>query len=475
MTRRIALILVLILTCGIVSADLYISGFNQAEFIHRTAKDSLKNYFENELGVVVDYNKLTFGIAFNAYFPKYDENQPLAELRSRDLEYEWSERYLAYTGDNIGLKVGTLSESFGTGMTFRAYKDADVDIDTRLEGFMTSFHYDRFKTKAIYGVTPSANDEEKYDSFGGAELSYTADDYIIGGTALQVRERITNTMYSNRKVVGANLNYFLDFMDIYGEYAYSELENIDMFYGHGIYANTNFYLGDFTLSGNYKKFKNFDYALNDLPTLNHADEPLDEYLEIGSDEEGAMGELTWDHSFARMFASYAEAWSSDYSYRLSNGYVETSKELGGNLLTLSYEHFERTNKAGGKWEKELTPTVSIDIPLEDSFSIYLKGHYAFVEKESLGSLTEHVEPLFQADFMYKDYAISFLTEAQMEDISSISDADFWFGATAKVAIMDNTDLSLFAGKQKGGKVCQNGTCKEVRPFEGLKLEVTTKF
>jgi len=382
---------------------------------------------------------------------------------------------LSYTGDNIGLKVGTLSESFGTGMTFRAYEDSDIDHDTRLEGVMTAFHYDRFKTKAIYGVTPNSNDEEKYDSFGGAELSYASDYYVLGGTALQIRERITNTMYSNRKVYGTNLNLFFDFMDIYGEYAYSELENINMFYGHGIYANTNFYLGDFTLSGNYKKFKNFDYDLNDLPTLNHADEPLDEYVRIGLDEEGAMGELTWDNSFAKVFTSYAEAWSSDYNYRLSNGYIETSKQLGNNLLTLSYEHFERKNKAGEAWSKELTPTVSIDIPLQNNFSIYLKGHYTVVEKEHFGDLTEYVEPLLQTDFMYKDYAISFITEAQMDDISSISDADFWFGAALKAAIMDNTDINLFVGKQKGGKVCQNGTCKMVRPFEGLKLEVTTKF
>ena len=84
MSTRITLILILVLTCGIVSADLYISGFNTAEFIHRTAQDSLKNYFENELGVTVDYNRLSFGITFNASFPSYDDNQPLAELSSRD-------------------------------------------------------------------------------------------------------------------------------------------------------------------------------------------------------------------------------------------------------------------------------------------------------------------------------------------------------------------------------------------------------
>jgi hypothetical protein len=77
--------------------------------------------------------------------------------------------------------------------------------------------------------------------------------------------------------------------------------------------------------------------------------------------------------------------------------------------------------------------------------------------------------------MYKNYALSLVTEAQMEDLSSISDADFWLGATLSAAIVDNTSINLFVGKQKGGKLCQNGTCKYVMPFEGLKFEITTKF
>jgi len=475
MAKKLIILIFLITTVGIISADIYISGFNQAEFIHRTAKDSLKNYFENELGLVVDYNKLSFGITFNAYLPKFNDDAPLQDLRSSDISYEWEERYLTYSGENIGLKVGTLSESFGTGMTFRAYEDEDVNHDNRLEGAMTSFHYNKFKSKAIYGVTPSPSNISRDDSFAGLEFSISHDYMTFGGSALQIREMVTNTDYSDRQVFSSNLNLFFDFMDIYGEYAYSELETTELIYGHGIYANSNIYLGDFTLSGYYKKFENFNYDLNDLPTLNHADDLLDDYINVGEDEEGAMGEITWDNSFAKVFTSYAEAWSSDYNYRLSNGYFGTSKSLRDNLLTLSYEHFERKNKSGESWEKEVTPTVSIDIPLENSLSLYLKGHYALISEIHQGNEKNLVEPMFQTDIMYKSYGISLVTEAQMEDISSISDADFWLGATLSAAVVDNTSINLFVGKQKGGKLCQNGTCKYVKPFEGVKFEITTKF
>lgn len=476
MIKKIILLLIIVSTFGILSADIYISGFNQAEFIHRAAEDSLKNYFENELGVIVDYNNLSFGITFNAYLPKYYEDAPLDELRSRDLSHEWGERYLTYNGDNIGLKVGTLAESFGTGMTFRAYEDEDLDHDNRLEGAMTSFQYNRFKSKAIYGVSANADNPDNDDTFTGAEFSISDDYMTWGASAIQIREMITTTSYSNRQVYSSNLNLFFDFMDIYGEYAYTELEKNKMEYGHGIYANSNFYLGNFTLSGYYKKFKNFNYNLNDLPTLNYADEGLDDYVEIGLDEEGGMGELTWDNSFAKLFTSYGEAWSSDYRYRLSNGFIETSKELGDNLLKLSYEHFEKEDREKGHWSKELTPTASIDIPLENNLSLYLKGAYTMVEKQHLfGETEDSIEPLIQTDFMYKSYALSLVTEAQMADLSSIDDAEFWVGATLSAAVVDNTNINLFVGKQKGGKICQNGTCKEVKPFEGIKIEITTKF
>ncbi len=474
MAKKIIILLILVVSINIISADIYISGFNQAEFIHKTAQDSLKNYFENELGVIVDYNALSFGITFNAYLPKYDDDEAIQDLTASDMSYEWEERYLTYSGDHIGLKVGTLSESFGTGMTFRAYEDEDVDHDNRLEGAMTSFNYASWKSKAIYGVTPSPGNEDKNDSFAGFEFSISDEYMTFGASALQIRERITDSFYSDRQVFSTNLNFFLDFMDIYGEYAYSELEKVEMTYGHGIYANSNFYLGDITFSAFYKNYENFNYDLNDLPTLNHADEVLHE-SGLVQDEEGAMGELTWDNSFAKVFTSYAEAWSSDYNYRLSNGYFETSKSLGDNLLTLSYEHFEKKDKTGQSWSKELTPTAAIDIPFENNFSLYLKGHYTLTSKVHLEEETDYVEPLLQTDFMYGNYALSIVSEAQMEDLSSISDADFWLGATLSAKLVDSTSVNIFVGKQKGGKLCQNGTCKYVMPFEGLKFEITTKF
>ncbi|OQY38254.1 MAG: hypothetical protein B6226_03920 [Candidatus Cloacimonetes bacterium 4572_65] len=478
MKNSLLILILLTLTFAVTAQDLYISGSNQAEYIYKSAEDSLKNYFEDELNLTVDYKNLTFGITFNGYLPKYDENAPIQNLSSEDLSYEWNERFVAYSGDEIGFRIGTLKESFATGMVLRAYEDEDIDSDTRLEGAMSSFQNDFIKAKALYGVLESKSYDDKNDSAYGFEISTTNEFFALGVNALGYRELATPNYYTNRKVYGSNLAIFLSNLDFYSEYAYSELENefvegdLD---GHALYANSNLYVGDFTLSASYKNFEKFNYRLNDLPTLNHNDEPLDDYVEVGTDEEGAMGEITWENDFAKLFSSYAEAWSSDFNYRLSNGFIELEKEFGHNVITLEYDHFERLNKSGDAWTKELTPAILADVPVNDKLSLHLKTEYQMKEEKHGDIETEHIEPLIQTDFMFGDYAFSLITEAQMEDLGSFSDAEYWVGAEFKAALMDNTDIIIFAGQQKGGKVCRNGACKQVQPFEGLKIEITTKF
>ena len=113
--KKIIFVLLLITAFGLSGQDLYISGSNTAEYIYKSADDSLKNYFEDELNLTLDYNKISLGLTFNAYLPKYDENAPIENLNSDDIEYEWEERYVNYSGDNIEFRAGTIEDYFGSG------------------------------------------------------------------------------------------------------------------------------------------------------------------------------------------------------------------------------------------------------------------------------------------------------------------------------------------------------------------------
>ena len=62
-------ILLILFTTAIFAQNINISGENTATFIHRTAKDSLNHYFENELKFRLDRGIFSFGMSFIAELP----------------------------------------------------------------------------------------------------------------------------------------------------------------------------------------------------------------------------------------------------------------------------------------------------------------------------------------------------------------------------------------------------------------------
>ena len=53
--------------------------------------------------------------------------------------------------------------------------------------------------------------------------------------------------------------------------------------------------------------------------------------------------------------------------------------------------------------------------------------------------------------------------------------DAWLWADWNVQVGSRHQLSLGAGKLRGGQLCSGGVCKLVQPFEGVKLEFLTTF
>jgi hypothetical protein len=66
-------------------------------------------------------------------------------------------------------------------------------------------------------------------------------------------------------------------------------------------------------------------------------------------------------------------------------------------------------------------------------------------------------------------------EYEFEEWEDFGKKSMWIGSELKTSLSHNTELKLFAGKEKGGKVCRNGVCKYQSPFEGLRVELSTSF
>ncbi len=497
--KYLILILLVVASVTIFAEESFsVSGVNEIEYRYREAEgDSLKHYFKDDFSFRLNYKNFTFGMAFIGGYPEYSsyEGEMVDQLEDEDIYYKWDERWIAYETEEMMVHAGTMDGSYGSGMTFRSWEDDDLDHDTRLEGAKAKYSKKFLTVQGMYAAYPIDRDgEEKNDIVSGADLEIKPIKQLrLGMTLLGLRQGHTvidpNTnaetdKYSKLTTVGGRVNFNMDFIDFYAEYAkMKETELlVDDRDGNGLYSTVTVYVPMFTITGGYKKYEDFNYRtdsvepLQDIPTMNHADEPLtDSGLKPGEDEEGIMGEVRFVPDYAsEVVVNYAEAWSSDDDYKQANLFLQGKHEFESYTITADYEHLEYLNDVNETWEKEVTPALSFDFYIAE-MPVMIRGEYEMISKKDGQIEKEHNEPLLQMDMAIGDWNLSLMAETEYEEVGDIDKAPWWVGGEVSAPITDDTRFTLFAGKQKGGKVCRNGICRQQSAFEGVLLEMTTTF
>jgi hypothetical protein len=107
--------------------------------------------------------------------------------------------------------------------------------------------------------------------------------------------------------------------------------------------------------------------------------------------------------------------------------------------------------------------------------VQLSAEYKVVSKQKHELESKHFEPKVQADFSLGKLSLSLGAQSQWEEIGEFMDSRYWASMEAKYPIFSHSDITVFAGKEAGGKVCRNGVCRYVAPFQGLKVELNTRF
>jgi hypothetical protein len=369
--------------------DLRLNGLNETTYIYRTAQDSLNSYFRDAFSFSMGYRDFTLGVKFLAELPKYttDQTQLMAELNSAKLSTTWTERYLEYEKDNLLLHGGTITESFGSGMVFRAWQDLEFDTDTRLDGFLVKYGK-ALKLKALYGALPNRNQPDKNDLAYGADAEYPLSQNVsLGASVLTLRTLTAFTTYNQQDVYGSRMSLSADFMDGAVEYAATSLmkNNGANHEGKAINAYANVYLNPsflqaLTLGAGYKFYDKFQYRTQDLKTNNYHNETLADNQTTGADEEGLQGSVTAGLSPNVVYnINYAEAWNSGYTKRMNDLYTSLEWQLGDKSLVFEYSHIEKLDTAGDHWQQDLRPAIQFSTPIKD-YSLSLKGEYQYIEK-----------------------------------------------------------------------------------------------
>lgn len=453
--------------------NLQISGINEAQYVYKSAPDSLSNYFSNELYVYVDYDRLRMGMKFTGNYPAYSSQHTIKDLQPRDVSFEWEERFLIYQAGNLYLRVGNFSEFFGSGIVLRAFEDKNFEHNTKLDGFLMRTTQKLFNLKTLYGLRTDTK-----DIISGFDIeSAPFFNMRVGGSLASFQTVRFDNLYSTRITGGPRLQYNRAFMDFYAEYAETKeyRSPLGEKEGRAFYSNLDLYINKFTITGAYKNYRDFDHIMNDLPSVNYSEEPLNERVFSGYDEEGLMGQVRFMPNFDNeFFISYSEAWNNDYSLRQSDLFLEYTLFRDSFIMTAEYSHVEFYDEDWKIWEKHLTPALNFDFNWH-GLPIYLRNEFGY-ESSRKGNLTEiYYNPLLQADIAFKNFSVSVITQTQFQNWDDISDGPFWLGAEIITNILPGSQLKIFAGEEKGGKICRNGVCSYVSDFKGVRVDLTTNF
>lgn len=455
--------------------DFRVTGLNEATYVYKNAVDSLKNYFSDEFSFRMSYKSFTFGMKFIANLPRYDEYAAMQELTSQSISYTWDERFLEYKVDDFFARAGNFEQVFGSGIALRVYRDRDFDIDTRLNGFSAEIFPKSFQMKALYGALPNEDNESKNDVVAGIDMQKDIFDPVkIGASFVNVREWQAGGNYLDRKIFGARSDVNASQFDIRAEYCYLDQSEGISKIGHAFYGNLNTYFDIISFSVAYNNYLNFDSRLNDLPILNHSNEPMYD-SPIGKDQQGMMGKVMFmPDDFNEFVVNYAEEWNDAWTIRQSDLWVEAIQYFDTSTLIASFSHLERKDEEINHWEKEVTPTLMYDFMIGE-IPLSIKAEFQYYDKHYQQEKTHHWEPLLQIDTNILNIDCSVIAEYSYEKIKDIGKNPLWLGAEISKEIFENTTMRLFVGKEKGGKVCRNGICKYRNQFEGLRLELITTF
>jgi len=481
MKHYLFLVLFIILICiSFAQNTLSINGLNEAKFIYRTAPDSLNAYFYDSFAFNLAYRNFSFGMKFIAELPKYSTEQTelFDELDANRLDLGWRELYASYEKESLIVHAGTTEETFGNGIVFRSYKDVEFDEDHRLESFWLKYD-DKLKFKAIYGAIENPSIVGKYDLAYGADLQSPYFMGIsLGASANAFRNLTASQIYNQRDVFGARISLIQADLDLQAETAISKAYHqpgIASRDGKAIYVNANYSMGSLSFGGAYKQYDAFQYRLHDLPTANHHNETLSDASASGEDEIGYQGFGTLALSeYLSLNVDYAEAWNSNEELRMNDAYAAIEWIKDGRMLGLSYGHIEKIDEHLNTWQQELIPALQAGIKLFNT-PVQLQAEYKVVTKQKLELEAEHYEPKLQADFSLGKLSLSLGGQSQWEEVKDFADSRYWASLEAKYPIFSHSDLTVFAGKEAGGKVCRNGVCRYVAPFQGLKVELNTRF
>lgn len=467
--------------------------------------DKKQEILENWLNLDYRHNILSAGFRFDIFQPN-DPNPAVSRGKEKyaDIAFKYIGAEVGTGEEGADLTVGNYYVLFGRGMVVRLWEDRLLRVDNNLLGLKIGGRYAGFSLRALSGTVESAS-AKRIDLLHAADLEYRGTSWLRAGATFALNQPEDKTAAPTR-IAALRLQTTLWNVDLYGEYAFRQNSDVtrnafqgeESIIGEGLYLNADFFLGSFSLSGEYKHYDNMAFLASDGTAfynsppavqrdysyilLNRHPTPLDP-----NNEEGYQVEANYSLGGATSFlASYSFARSLDpdsYYKRITQSYTASQDLLhdaygqadhtwSDDLLTrLAFGYREeRVSNT-----RSLTPILEALIDLDELHQLRIVLEHQHVTDRTTEE--EYLDDVLVLDLTRSpDLSLGLVGEmVTREPEAGTIQRTFWLLGRLGFRLGDHTDGSILVGSRQAGSVCIGGVCRYEPELRGIELRLLTRF
>ncbi len=495
------------------AADLKINGQNQLRYARGEepgqADGKSFSYFENYLNLNIEYDKYRIFLRHSFLLPsEFDKEQAGNDALDK--------RYIQYTDDNFQIRVGDFYRTMGRGLLFGNVELLELNFDSGLDGVVIDGEYKGLETTIFRGAEMDTASVFR-EAAEGIYLSYDLPwyDLRLGGIASHLD---AGPRHPDLERWGAEFETTVGSVNWYTAYSADQLDREQDRRFNGFYSalsTFNFGMGLLVEYKNYRLFTYSDPALSggatDSPSLQYPATAipeitmylLDRHPRIMhyADDVGYQIEWTTSYDEWNFLANYSRTSRHDGEKLMPSAKEEHSPYQSmlaqadydpweGNRImaqggwqediefthtaTGGYSAWYRRTAGGGSYDYHLNDVVTMGLELEMMREEdkardlrYWFEYYAFTYTQaSIGTMTIGAE----------------ITDKQNETGGLgvpggllAGEGRYWPSVEFTMDIKTRHQARLFVGHERGGLRCSGGSCRQVNPFKGVKLTLTSQF
>lgn len=501
----------------LLADDLNISGQNEARYgrgkpISGSSDDDYA-FFENYLELNATLGDYRMYLRQTYLLPSVPE---LGGVRQAGLD-AFDKWYIEYAPAGMNIRGGNFYRTWGRGLLFGTLESIDLGFDTGLQGVLVEGYNGGFEGAAYRGVEIDSVGDFR-EASEGLFMSYRLPDKLskmdqlrIGGTLIRLEDGPRHPLIERS---GVELEAEYGSGSIFAAYVADKVDfDPTAQYRNGFYSALTYYGSGVSVQFDYKNYNLFTYTdptqgtgLADQPPLMYPTTVtptttmylLDRHPRL----QGFEDDVGWQLELTGIYADWSYLLNFNQSSRRENGnaMIPTLKEQYSpyqsayfNLEWDDYETHHVVLQGGAHQDVEFIPTAS-------------GGYSEWRERIGFGSMYDyHFGGIYSvsadaqmlldydkgADLRFDDQYLA-LSISRSPDVSLTAAVErsndpseeggtkdvsytYWPSLELTYNFMQRHQVRLFGGYERGGLKCTGGVCRQVNPFNGVKVTLTSQF